>query len=58
MRRYGSKKASRPYPRIHRVCGQCAGYAQTPMKSGRALEKRRARREISNETLDARLAFE
>lgn len=46
MRRYGSKKASRPYERIHRVCGQCAGYSQTPMKSGRALEKRRARREI------------
>lgn len=45
MRRYGSKKASRPYERIHKRCGQCDGYEQTPTKSGRALEKRRARRE-------------
>lgn len=49
MRRYGSKKASRPYQRIHKACGQCDGYEQTPMKSGRALEKRRAKREIEVE---------
>jgi hypothetical protein len=46
MRRYGGKRASRPYERIHKVCSQCAGYNETPQKSGRALEKRRARREI------------
>lgn len=49
MRRYGSKKASRPYKRIHKhkTCGQCNEYSETAQKSGRALEKLRARREIT-----------
>ena len=46
MRRYGSKKASRPYEQIHKNCRQCQDYAATDQKSGRALEKRKARREI------------
>jgi hypothetical protein len=49
MRPYGSKKASRPYERIHKVCSQCDGYHQTPIKARRSLEKRRARREIVQE---------
>lgn len=51
MRRYGSKKASRPYERIHRVCGQCDSYEQTPIKSRRSIEKRRGRREIEAQLL-------
>lgn len=49
MRRYGSKKASRPYERIHRRCSQCAGYHQTPIKARRSVEKRRAQCEIAQE---------
>jgi hypothetical protein len=49
MRRYGSKKASRPYERIHRHCGACDHYNETPIKARRALEKRRAKREVVKE---------
>lgn len=49
MVHYGSKKASRPYERIHAHCGTCDGYNQTPIKSGRALEKRRAKNEINSQ---------
>lgn len=49
MRRYGSKKASRPYERIHALhrCSQCRAYCEVRTKSGRAVEKRVARREIA-----------
>lgn len=51
MRRYGSKKASRPYERIHRRCSQCDSYHQTPIKARRGVEKRNARREIVQDTV-------
>ena len=46
MKRYGSKKASRPYEVIHRDCGQCEEYHEVRTKSGRAHEKREAERSI------------
>lgn len=50
MVHYGSKKASRPYKRIHaHSCDHCDGYNQTPIKSGRALEKRQAKNEINSQ---------
>jgi hypothetical protein len=51
MRRYGSKKASRPYERIHRRCSLCDSFHETPIKARRALEKRCAKREIVQETI-------
>jgi hypothetical protein len=47
MRAYGSKKASRPYERIHTVhgvhaCGECCGFNRVKTKARRSVEKNRA----------------
>lgn len=52
MRRYGSKKASRPYERVHKVkccrgrtCGECQAYGSIRTKGRRSVEKRLAEEE-------------
>lgn len=52
MKRYGSKKASRPYEVIHHDCGQCEEYNEVRTKSGRAHAKREAKRSIREQLED------
>ncbi len=56
MKRYGSKKASRPCERIHRVkcrrgvsCGFCRSFGDVRVKSHRAYEKRMANLQVTVE---------
>ncbi len=59
MKKYGAKKASRPFPRIHRVkcvkgvaCGQCQEYGMVTTKSRRSVERSQELDEI-NEGLES-----
>lgn len=51
MRKYGSKKSSRPGCQIHgtKFCGQCAEMNEAPVKSRRSNEKRAEDKEIADQ---------